>query len=310
MRLLDTATLQLKEFFGDATPPYAILSHTWEEDEVSLQALATARHNVPELAGHTKIRKCCEIAASDGFQYVWIDTCCIDKTNSTELSEAINSMYRWYEEAVVCYAYLADVYPTDEIIRFRERQSSANQFKTSKWFTRGWTLQELLAPSTVVFFNKTWEDIGSKRSLNELISDVTKIPLVALLKFDRTKHTIAQIMSWASNRRTTRVEDIAYSLLGLFGVHMPMIYGEGRNAFARLQREILKESTDQSIFAWAPSHTGEWEQYRGPFATSPAEFAVCGGVTHYHNPSHSEYSLTNKGLRIELPVLALSSSVL
>ncbi|KAF2801912.1 HET-domain-containing protein [Mytilinidion resinicola] len=299
MRLLDTATVQLKEFVGNGIPPYAILSHTWEDDEVSLQALPTAGHIAPEPAGYTKIKKCCEQAASDGFQYVWIDTCCIDKTNSAKLSEAINSMYRWYWDAVECYAYLADVSLADlSLADFGKR------FKGSRWFKRGWTLQELIAPRFVVFFDSRWIEIGTKASLRKEITAITGIPEQVLSTRRFSEYSIAQTMSWASKRQTSRVEDIAYSLLGLFDVNMPMIYGEGSKAFLRLQHEIMRKSSDQSLFAW---NTSPFDHYcahgSGPLAPSPFEFRGCGHIVRSQVNEQSEYSLTNRGLRITLPLL-------
>ena len=168
-------------------------------------------------------------------QFGTADLCCIDKTSSAELSEAINSMYRWYQESGVCYAYLADVPP--------------NAFSKSRWFTRGWTLQELIAPSTVIFLDQKWQEIGTKSSLQRVISEITGIPTDILLGGDLEDASIAQRMSWASKRETTRVEDAAYCLMGIFSIHMPMLYGEGERAFIRLQEEIMRVSDDHSLFA-------------------------------------------------------------
>jgi hypothetical protein len=174
------------------------------------------------MAGYFKIRCCCALAASMGYRYVWIDTCCIDKTSSAELSEAINSMFKWYKYARQCFAYLSDVPRSDE------KPDAANSaFRQSRWFTRGWTLQELLASSEVWFYNSEWDCIGDKRNMAELISSITCIESDYL---NRTKWigkaSVAKKMSWASKRGTTRLEDRAYSLLGIFDVNMPLIYGE------------------------------------------------------------------------------------
>src|SRR3954469_18826418 len=173
MRLLDTSTLKLISFVGDTVPPYVILSHTWGDDEISLQELEGVEFK-PETAGFEKIKMCCELARRDGFEYAWIDTCCIDKKNSTELSEAINSMYRWYRDAEVCYVFLADVSAGDDLTR------TSSTFRMSRWFTRGWTLQELIAPSGVIFYGREWTELGTKSSLKALISDVSSIHLKAL----------------------------------------------------------------------------------------------------------------------------------
>ena len=197
----------------------------------------------PELS--PKIRDACAIARANGFRYIWIDSCCIDKSSSSELSEAINSMYSWYARAVVCYAYLADVAADEDHRRNRSR------FRESRWFTRGWTLQELIAPLHLEFLAEDWTVIGSKHALVDLVQSVTKIEYKALLHLEPLdKFSVAQRLSWASDRKTTRVEDQAYSLLGIFNINMPTLYGEGEGAFRRLQEEIMRRIPDQSLFAW------------------------------------------------------------
>ena len=218
MRLLHTSSISLYEFYGDTTPPYAILSHTWGEEEVSFQELA--RPESKRLAGYQKIIRCCKLARWHGWKYVWIDTCCIDKTSSAELSEAINSMFRWYREARVCYAYLVDV----AIVT--NDQSAMESFCGSRWFTRGWTLQELLAPEHMTFYDHDWTEIGTKQSLQSQILKATGINEEHIN--NHSNASAAQKMSWASRRKTTRVEDISYCLMGLFDVNMPLLYGEGR----------------------------------------------------------------------------------
>lgn len=180
------------------------------------------------LAGYTKIKRCCGMALSEGWKYVWIDTCCIDKTSSADLSEAINAMYGWYEKAEVCYVYLADVSATD----------FDDEFRISRWFFTGWTLQELLAPRTVVFYYRDWEELGTKWSLRDEISRATGITHHQMI--DHKRVNVATRMSWAALRETTPIEDTAYSLLGLFDINMPLLYGEGSKAFMRLQHEILQ----------------------------------------------------------------------
>ena len=167
MRLLDTTTFELHEFFDRKIPPYAILSHTWGEDELFFQEMQSV--NGKSKAGYDKIRRCCEMAAADGFEYCWVDTCCIDKTSSAELPEAINSMYRWYRVADVCYVYLADVPPN------LGTEGARQAFRKSRWFTRGWTLQELIAPRSMIFFNNDWVEIRTNGSLKSQISEITKI---------------------------------------------------------------------------------------------------------------------------------------
>jgi hypothetical protein len=192
-------------------------------------------------------------AAHDGHEYIWIYTCCIDKSSSAELSEAINSMYAWYQKAEICYAVLDDV-PGPDAADFEA------EFKASRWFTRGWTLQELLAPRNVVFFGRPLTGpsimLGDRTSLCGLISTSTAIAEEDLIGSAYCQYcTVAQKMSWASKRETTREEDIAYSLMGLFSVNMPLLYGEGARAFMRLQEEITNISDDQSIFAWVSPGT-------------------------------------------------------
>lgn len=162
----------------------------------------------------------------------------IDKTSSTELSEAINSMFKWYQRSAVCYAYLVDVH-------------SKNDFTKSRWWNRGWTLQELIAPCSVVFFSSEWDCIGDKSILVSDISKRSRISVDVLLNPNEvSKSSGAQRMAWAANRKTTRSEDIAYCLLGIFDINMPLLYGEGRQAFKRLQEEIIRTKQDQSLLAW------------------------------------------------------------
>jgi hypothetical protein len=220
MYLLDTSTFELHEFQDNDIPDYAILSHRWSGEEVAFHHLRDGRGS--DMAGFAKIKGCCAQAASDGWQYAWIDSCCIDKSSSAELSEAINSMFRWYQNAEVCYTYLADVPEGTE-----DPCLPDSFFRKSRWFTRGWTIQELLAPSTVVFFNCNWVEIGTKSSLYDTIQSITGIKCLANLR----EACVAQKMSWVSSRETTRLEDMAYCLMGLFGVSMQPLYGEGENAF-------------------------------------------------------------------------------
>jgi hypothetical protein len=198
--------------------------------------------------GYDKIRFCGEQARCDDLQYFWIDTCCIDKSNSTELQEAINSMFRWYRNAVKCYVYLTDVSrPTLDADIGLSWESS---FWKSRWFKRGWTLQELIAPVSVEFFSKEGEQLGSKRSLERHVHEVTGIPIKALRGSQLSDLSVAERMSWAEDRDTTRKEDKAYSLLGIFDVHMPLIYGEGREkAFKRLREEIDGASKGSSLLS-------------------------------------------------------------
>ncbi|KAI0330928.1 HET-domain-containing protein [Cubamyces sp. BRFM 1775] len=232
MWLLDTTTYTLHLEQDPARVTYAILSHVWD------QPLVRERLS-------PKVRSCCDYARSQGFKYAWIDTCCIDKSSSAELSEAITSMFDWYSIAAVCYVFLADVPETEN------PAARWSQFGESRWFERGWTLQELLVPQRNVFLSKNWRPIGTKKSLSKTIETITGID-EDILVHRRPLHTVsvARRMSWAQFRQTTRVEDEAYCLMGIFGVRIPAIYGEGRHAFVRLQEEIMKSIPDQSLFAW------------------------------------------------------------
>ncbi|CAG8973024.1 hypothetical protein HYALB_00007251 [Hymenoscyphus albidus] len=221
MRLLDTRSepLQIRSFFGSDSPEYAILSHTWgsADDEVSFSDVCQGKAEGKRL--YSKVRKSCDLAASHGFEYIWIDTCCIDKSSSAELQEAICSVYRWYKNARICYVHLEDfLAPTSSC----EKPSLWN----SRWFTRGWTLQELIAPTFVELYDRNWTEIGTNLSLCEHISDITDISPAVLRGSDPTKGSIAERISWAASRSTTRVEDAAYSLLGLFDVFIPMYWVE------------------------------------------------------------------------------------
>ena len=224
----------------DNIPRYAILSHTWGADteEVTFRDLTDGTGK--DKMGYSKIRFCGEQARHDGLQYFWVDTCCIDKSNNTELAEAINSMFRWYRHAAKCYVYLSDV-PRDA----PDTNNAFCQlpwelaFRKSRWFTRGWTLQELIAPKSVEFFSKYWEQLGNKASLGTIIHEITGIPDTALQGVPLSDFSVAERMSWAERRETTRKEDQAYSLLGIFDVYMPLIYSEGKeHAFKRL-REVI-----------------------------------------------------------------------
>ncbi|PWY67807.1 HET-domain-containing protein, partial [Aspergillus eucalypticola CBS 122712] len=237
MRLLEATTLRLVDFAPDNIPLYAILSHTWEEGEVLFEDIGKGTASTKP--GYKKIEYTAQQALRDGLEYIWVDTCCINKESSAELSESINSMFRWYQQAQVCYAYLADL------------DGDINEMVSCRWFTRGFTLQELIAPSNVVFFSRSWVSLGSKMDLCDAISDITGIGLEYLCQYRELEcASIAQRMSWAATRQTSRPEDIAYCLLGIFSVNMPLLYGEGARAFIRLEEEIMRKSADQSLFAW------------------------------------------------------------
>ncbi len=326
MRLINLTTLVI-EVHERTIPPYAILSHTWGAKETDLHGF----QNVVESKSlPIKLSGFIDQAKNDGLNHAWIDTCCIDKANPTELSEAINSMYRWYKAAAVCYAYLCDV---DNVNGVNVTDAAAvgyavisAAFRSSRWFTRGWTLQELLAPPRLVFFDANWVRLGTRAQLSSLVQETTSIHFRYLLGWaDVTRDaSVAQRMSWAANRHTTRSEDGAYALLGLFGVSIPLLYGEGGPlAFQRLQIEIMRHFDDPSVLAWGYDPTCDeataapaWEADANPpaglhgglFALSATDYQSCGDVVPCRtysppeNTSGSAFDALGGGLRIPLAI--------
>ncbi|KAK4542007.1 hypothetical protein LTR36_007207 [Oleoguttula mirabilis] len=315
MRLINTTTLQPKVFdtvFDDTnkSPSFAILSHRWGLNEVTYQDLL--RGPDVNTLGYRKLWELCRFARGRGAEWIWSDTCCIDRTSSVELSEAINSMWTYYRKATECYAYLSDV-PSDmprggeiwargingDKDRRRMNPQGVQALAGSVWFTRGWTLQELLAPKHVLFLNKDWAPLGTKADMASELSEITRIPIRYLVAPERIlEASVAMRMSWVSRRVTTREEDTAYCLLGIFDVNMPLLYGEGRKAFMRLQLEILKKSHDSSLFAWTAD-----QPQRGLLALWPTAFARSGRIMHFDSEDDDRlpYSMTNRGLELRLP---------
>ncbi|KAK3370577.1 heterokaryon incompatibility protein-domain-containing protein [Podospora didyma] len=298
MRLINTQTLRMREFLSDV-PPYAILSHTWGDNEVtfasSLTLLKTdiSTHQPPlsqQSSSHpgehegpkviSKIAGFCDLAKGDGYEWGWVDTCCIDKSSSAELSEAINSMYRWYADAAVCYVYLSDVDSSRSVTETRPNYDVlVKDIQQSRWFIRGWTLQELLAPYVVEFYDAKWRIVGTKKELCSAITAKTGIPEEVLLGGNACirRRPGAERLSWASDRTTTRPEDLAYCLLGIMDVNMPMVYGEGgKKAFARLLDKYIRLNNDHSLLLWVDAHPFAAYKYRGggraALATQPSEF--------------------------------------
>jgi hypothetical protein len=309
MRLLHKKTLQFEEFIGDDAPSYGILSHTWGKDEITFVDMVRynegdeeQRARVEKKLGWKKIRFMQNITRDvKEINHFWVDTCAIDKSSSAELSEAINSMFRWYRRAHACYAYLTDILSPDLT------GHGAFEFKHAKWFTRGWTLQELIAPNTVLFFNIQGKEIGTRKSLCTLLSEITGIDEDILMGLGRLSDvSIARRMSWAAARETTRVEDRAYSLLGIFDVNLALIYGEGEKAFFRLQEEIMKETYDQSIFAWTlgPLEIDQDDHHRAisVLARNPSYFGRSRDVVRRSGELDS-HAMTNKGVKIRLPII-------
>lgn len=285
MHLLNTSTHEVKEFPYGKIPPYIILSHRWGDEEVSYRDLTEPKKDPSTLKGWTKLDSFCSLAKQDGWEWVWMDTCCIDKSSSAELSEAINSMYQWYTKSEFCIAYLADISVFKD-----ETGGERKLFEYSEWFKRGWTLQELLASREVVFYDKNWEIIGTRTALKAYVSRATRIsndhlskPLIA---------SVAAKMSWAAKRQTSRPEDVAYSLLGLFEVNMPLLYGEGGfKAYIRLQYEIVRSRRDESIFAWTRLLGDPLLRAPGLLAPSPENFFDSGNIVPIHNPTFGHAKL-------------------
>ena len=310
MRLLSSNTdgsFSLTCFTSNKIPSYAILSHTWGPDDQEVTFHDMINHIGQSKKGYRKIQLTAEQAISHGLRYFWVDCCCIDKSSSAELSEAINSMFIWYQRSNICYVYLEDIQylPTS-----KEGSGWPTHIQHARWFTRGWTLQELIAPRSMEFYDLDWNRIGNKEALAQQLCDITGISESVLLG---TRHirafSLAMIMSWASSRVTTRDEDIAYCLLGLFNINMPLLYGEGQRAFVRLQEEIMKQFADQSLFAWNPPsiepvrHTSSGDNLHcGIFAPSPACFAETKDVTPSPAFWNTESILTNRGVRLCMPI--------
>ncbi|KAF2844401.1 HET-domain-containing protein [Plenodomus tracheiphilus IPT5] len=307
MRLINASTLKLKSFIDDSQlPKYAILSHTWGAGEVTFDDLRRNRPSELEhMPGYQKIRLAALQTLRDNLNYVWVDTCCIDKTSSAELSESINSMFRWYAKAEICYAYLEDI----------QEEALAK----ARWFTRGWTLQELLAPDKLHFYDRGWKFIGDKIYLEPKIARITGIDIEALDSGNKLgDYSVATRMSWAASRTTTRAEDMAYCLMGIFDVNMPLLYGEGGlKAFTRLQQVVLEDTSDCSVFAWVSTEdhaqlrlnkTGHLLRNHNQgggsiYAKTPKDFRESSGVRSSHS---GEIIFTSIGVKLELPMFSLS----
>ncbi|KAH9912481.1 heterokaryon incompatibility protein-domain-containing protein [Epithele typhae] len=328
MRLLATDTGLMSEFADPTEVKYAILSHVWarktSDNDTSYEPELTYDDYTRLRAEHgdellfdklpPKVRHSCEVAKRHGISFIWIDTCCINKSNSSELSEAINSMYRWYSLAQVCYAYLYDV------------GHAKTKFHDSEWFKRGWTLQELIAPPEVLFFDSDWKIIGSRYELSDEIRSITNIDRAVLRKERQISDVcVAQRMSWAASRKTTREEDMAYCLIGIF---------DRDYAFIRLQEAILAKIPDQSILAWGPNQYDKGLTLKRPslcapspnvsvrhsrqsflLARSPADFANCHETVNITSDTlahalgwpngipYARFTVTANGIHGHLPLI-------
>ncbi|KAK4450910.1 heterokaryon incompatibility protein-domain-containing protein [Podospora aff. communis PSN243] len=357
MRLINIDTMKMEEFFGSQIPNYFILSHTWGDQEISYQDYLwlenydeeVAEGIIDELMPRQRQRvtqKASSLRARDGFEkvqrfaalvrdllatgtaqqnlgtsHIWVDTCCINKESSAELSEAINSMYTWYKKSFRCIAYLSDVdapnardseaLPMDAQIE--KMKMIKKIIEKSRWFTRGWTLQELIAPKYVSFYDRNWSAITHRYEAASTLSKITGIDFDIFTGDSLPEYaTVAERMSWAAKRQTTRVEDQAYCLMGLFGVNMPLLYGEGEGAFQRLQLEIIKSIKDHSICLWGLNHslTVDWRAGHNAMLGRDANaFSRCGKVEYLGSAdatrlwgglNYTPYSQTNVGMEMTL----------
>jgi hypothetical protein len=295
MWLLNCSNYRLEPHDPDGSRwwrPYLILSHTWDDDEVTFQDIQDLTI-ASQRKGFQKVKAFCELSSSLRYNHVWVDTCCIDKTSSAELSEAINSMFHWYKKAAGCIAYLEDLEPGPGT-------ATEGELRACRWFTRGWTLQELLAPNEVLFYDKAWKYRGDKRDLSGALCSITRIKERYLASYDLQTVPVATKMSWASGRQTTRIEDKAYCLLGIFNVHMPLLYGEGRQAFIRLQQTIAERTNDMSLFAWMARYEPSQPAVSGLLASDPSLFEWCPEVVPIRDPllPTPSWVITNAGMEI------------
>lgn len=236
----------------DSIPAYSVLSHTWlldNDQEISFQDLTTGEP-INKPTGYAKIQFCAAQASKDGLEYFWVDTCCIDRTSSSELEEAITCMFSWYRDAAQCYVYLEDVpanrEPGSSLSQTQRLDDWETGFRRARWFSRGWTLQELLAPKNVMFFSAEQALLGNKGSLESMIHEITGIPHDALRGKRLAEFSLDERLSWAAKRQTRRKEDRAYCLLGILEIYIPRMYGMGDSAYDLLLDEIKKKNaTDE-----------------------------------------------------------------
>ncbi|RDX43425.1 hypothetical protein OH76DRAFT_1204880 [Lentinus brumalis] len=329
MWLLSTDRAELQYFNSPESVPggYAILSHVWDTEEQSFQQTQAYKTQClssgenPRDLSTEKVKQSCILAQEHGYHWIWNDTCCIDKTSSAELSEAINSMFRYYSLADVCYAFLRDVPPKGPLV---DEDDVERSFGYSVWHERGWTLQELIAPPYVLFLNRDWDIIASKTDHANMLEKITKIPAAVLRhEYGLEDVSVAARMSWAAKRKTTRPEDEAYCLLGIFSINMPTLYGEGRRAFQRLQEEIMKNYPDTTLFAWGTpwEYSTEAAWIAGHLASShlltdhsyllapaPSAFGSSGDLVHWMPTVDGEKQKSRSSSSLSLVSLSRSPS--
>lgn len=283
MRLLkvdEAGGFSLVKFQSGQIPKYAILSHTWghEDDEMTFQDMVSGSGQ--DKQGYRKLEFCAAQARRDQLDYFWIDTCCIDKTNSVELNTAINSMFNWYERAARCYAFLADA-----VVWAGPGHDWQFDLRNSEWFRRGWTLQELLAPKSVEFYSPDHARLGDKLSLALEIGEITGIPVDALQgHLPLSSFTVQERFAWIKNRETTREEDKVYSLVGIFDVSLVPCYGEGLKKASRRLRRAIKAASEED---------DELDDFWGSAATRPP-FVATGLAQQEHRGGRPTMNLRSK----------------
>jgi hypothetical protein len=312
-RLINTADLSFETRYAHLTPierdypRYAILSHRWGEDEITYQEFmyftSSEYGKQPSIAkmlgfddrkregpGFQKVMNAVNKAVELGFRWLWCDCVCINKDSSAELSEAINSMYAWYRDAALCIVHLSDV------ADLAEDQTILKAVLASRWWSRGWTLQEFIAPRKLQFYTADWIYLTDKADLANHTEVIAGIPSKYILRKDNDMACVAERLRWAAGRATTRPEDMAYCLLGLATVNMPLLYGEGgARAWRRLQEAIVSTISDDSIFAIKPPKHKSPKTYL--FARRPSDFM--SGLTCTQQGSYGDtvISITNIGIR-------------
>lgn len=328
MRLINIHTLEVDEF-NAGVPAYGILSHLshrWVGQETTFEQYQSPQKRAKP--SFLKINDFCKLVREHRSEWrqryhieacyvdwVWIDTCCIDKRSSAEVSEAINSMWVYYRDSKFCVAYLIDVGRLDERPISMEGLSISERYEravaASQWFTRGWTLQELLAPEKMLFCNNVWDVLGTKSTLLQCLSTASGISASYLTEGESElrRASVAERMSWARNRTTTHPEDMAYCLFDLSEVYMPLIYGEGDRAFLRLQEEIVRRSDDESIFAWSHTYQSprDTRHLSGLFAPHPNRFPAANPAFPYDISKRRAFRVTHKGVEMETSLLRLKN---